>query len=162
MCIILGDMLYINIGFRYILQRKAINIMYHSYEITFLFIMYFRKAGWNVKLFNTSSGMYKQEFITTMMPLNNVYSTSEELCTGLMLCYLLCIALLWYGGIHPHPSGLLHWHGGNLTIAPVLVKQPRRIWVNKSYQSIGNGDKNTTKQNTTTMWARLIGYTMHF
>ena len=29
----------------------------------------------------------------------------------------------------PYPSGLLHWHWGNHMVAPVPVKQPRRIWV---------------------------------
>ena len=31
---------------------------------------------------------------------------------------------------YPHSPGLLHWHWGNHTIAPVPVKQPWRIWVN--------------------------------
>ena len=33
------------------------------------------------------------------------------------------------GQFYPYPSGLLHWHWGNHTIAPVPVKQPWRIWV---------------------------------
>ena len=37
---------------------------------------------------------------------------------------------------YPYPSGLLHWHWGNHMIAPVSVKQPWRIWVNKSLESI--------------------------
>ena len=51
---------------------------------------------------------------------------------------LLCFVLLGYitilSGfmclIYSYSSGLLHWHWGNHTIAPVPVKQPWRIWVN--------------------------------
>ena len=31
--------------------------------------------------------------------------------------------------VYPYFSGLLHWHWGNLMIAPVPVKQPWRIWI---------------------------------
>ena len=43
------------------------------------------------------------------------------------VCILSCFNL--------YQSGLLHWHWGNHMIAPVPVKQPWRIWVNKSQQS---------------------------
>ena len=37
-----------------------------------------------------------------------------------LLCFVVVINWL----IFPYPSGLLHWHCGNLTIAPVPAKQP--------------------------------------
>ena len=37
---------------------------------------------------------------------------------------LLCFVVAIHWLIFPYPSGLLHWHCGNLTIAPVPAKQP--------------------------------------
>ena len=37
---------------------------------------------------------------------------------------LLCFVVIIHWLIFPYPSGLLHWHCGNLTIAPVPAKQP--------------------------------------
>ena len=37
---------------------------------------------------------------------------------------LLCFFVVIHWLIFPYPSGLLHWHCGNLTIAPVPAKQP--------------------------------------
>ena len=39
---------------------------------------------------------------------------------------------------HAHPVGLLHQHWNNLTIAPVPVKQPWRIWLKRSHRSLRN------------------------
>ena len=55
---------------------------------------------------------------------------------------LLCFVWL----IFPYPSGLLHWHCGNLTIAPVPAKQPWWIWINTSCEFIMNDCITTTKQ----------------
>ena len=41
---------------------------------------------------------------------------------------LLCLVVVIHWLIFPYPSGLLHWHCGNLTIAPVPAKQPWWIW----------------------------------
>ena len=41
---------------------------------------------------------------------------------------LLCFVVVKHWLIFPYPSGLLHWHCGNLTIAPVPAKQPWWIW----------------------------------
>ena len=48
--------------------------------------------------------------------------------------------LLWFliDRFYEYSSGLLHWHWGNHMIAPVPVKLPCRIWVNKSLQSTKN------------------------
>ena len=37
---------------------------------------------------------------------------------------LLCFVVVIHWLIFPYPSGLLHWHCGNLTIVPVPAKQP--------------------------------------
>ena len=87
-----------------------------------------------------------------------VYSISQEMCTR----FLLCCALLWLyiDWFFPYPSGLLHWHCGNLTIAPVPAKQPWWIWINTSCEFIMNDCITTTKQNTTKPRAYFLGYTV--
>ena len=45
---------------------------------------------------------------------------------------LLCFVVVIHWLIFPYPPGLLHWHCGNLTIAPVPAKQPRWIWISTS------------------------------
>ena len=51
---------------------------------------------------------------------------------------LLCFVVVIHWLIFPYPSGLLHWHCGNLTIAPVLAKQPWWIWI-KIWRKPGGG-----------------------
>ena len=63
--------------------------------------------------------------------------------------------------IFSYPSGLLHWHCGNLTIAPVPAKQPWWIWINTSCEFIMNDCITTTKQSTTKPCAYFLGYTVH-
>ena len=72
---------------------------------------------------------------------------------------LLCFVVIhWL--IFPYPSGLLHWHCGNLTIAPVPAKQPWWIWINTSCEFIMNDCITTTKQSTTKPCAYFLGYTV--
>ena len=52
-------------------------------------------------------------------------------------------------------SGLLHWHWGNHTIAPVWVKRSWRTWVNKSQESTEANIVTNTKYNTTKSYAFL-------
>ena len=59
---------------------------------------------------------------------------------------LLCFVVVIHWLIFPYPSGLLHWHCGNLTIAPVPAKQPWWIWINTSCEFIRNDCITTTKQ----------------
>ena len=73
---------------------------------------------------------------------------------------LLCLVVVIRWLIFPHPSGLLHWHCGNLTIAPVPAKQPWWIWINTSCEFIMNDCITTTKQSTTKPCAYLLGYTV--
>ena len=74
-----------------------------------------------------------------------------------LLCFVVVIPWL----IFPYPSGLLHWHCGNLTIAPVPAKQPWRIWINTSCEFIMNDCITTTKQSTTKPCAYFLGYTVY-
>ena len=74
---------------------------------------------------------------------------------------LLCFVVVIHWLIFPYPSGLLHWHCGNLTIAPVPAKQPWWIWINTSCEFIMNDCITTTKQSTTKSCAYFLGYTVH-
>ena len=74
-----------------------------------------------------------------------------------------CFAVLCCGYTltdFPYPSGLLHWHCGNLTIAPVPARQPWWIWINTSCEFIMNDCITTTKQSTTKPCAYFLGYTV--
>ena len=73
---------------------------------------------------------------------------------------LLCFVVVIHWLIFPYPSGLLHWHWGNLTIAPVPAKQPWWIWINASCEFIMNDCITTTKQSTTKPCAYFLGYTV--
>ena len=77
----------------------------------------------------------------------------------------MVFALLWFVVvihwlIFPYPSGLLHWHCGNLTIAPVPAKQPWWIWIYTLCEFIMNDCITTTKQSTTKPCAYFLGYTV--
>ena len=74
---------------------------------------------------------------------------------------LLCFVVVIHWLIFPYPSGLLHWHCGNLMIAPVPAKQPWWIWINTSCEFIMNDCITTTKQSTTKPCAYFLGYTVH-
>ena len=56
---------------------------------------------------------------------------------------------------------VMHWHCGNLTIAPVPAKQPWWIWIHTSCEFIMNDCITTTKQSTTKPCAYFLGYTVH-
>ena len=73
---------------------------------------------------------------------------------------LVCFVVVIHWLIFPYPSGLLHWHCGNLTIAPVPAKQPWWIWINISCEFIMNDCITTTKQSTTKPYAYFLGYTV--
>ena len=73
---------------------------------------------------------------------------------------LLCFVVVIYWLIFPYPSGLLHWHCGNLAIAPVPAKQPWWIWINTSCEFIMNDCITTTKQSTTKPCPYFLGYTV--
>ena len=75
---------------------------------------------------------------------------------------LLCFVAVIHWLIFPYPSGLLHWHCGNLTIAPVPAKQPWWIWINTSCEFIMNDCITRTKQSTTKPCAYFLGYTVRW
>ena len=105
-----------------------------------------------------------------MLLLTQRASNAEELGCITLLQYiprnmhtvfaLLCFVVVIHWLIFPYPSGLLHWHCGNLTIAPVPVKQPWWIWINTSFEFIMNDCITTTKQSTTKPCAYFLGYTV--
>ena len=74
---------------------------------------------------------------------------------------LLCFVVVIHWPIFPYPSCLLHWHCGNLTIAPVPAKQPWWIWIDTSCEFIMNDCITTTKQSTTKPCAYFLGYTVY-
>ena len=87
-------------------------------------------------------------------------SLSKQMCTVYLKKYAHGFCF-WFGFlIFPYPSGLLHWHCGNLTIAPVPAKQPWWIWINTSCELIMNDCITTTKQSTTKPCAYFLGYTV--
>ena len=61
-----------------------------------------------------------------------LYSCPSSYAPRIIQLFMLWCVLFWLDEdqFYPHPSGLLHWWWGNHIIAPVAVKQPRRIWVN--------------------------------
>ena len=73
---------------------------------------------------------------------------------------LLCFVVVIHWLIFPYPSVLLHWHCGDLTIAPVPAKQPWWIWINTSCEFIMDDCITTTKQSTTKPCTYLLGYTV--
>ena len=73
---------------------------------------------------------------------------------------LLCFVVVIHWLIFPYQSGLLHWHCGNLTIAPLPAKQPWWIWINTSCEFIMKDCITTTKQSTTKPCAYFLGYTV--
>ena len=73
---------------------------------------------------------------------------------------LLCFVVVIHWLIFPYPSGLLHCHCGNLTIAPVPAKQHWWICINTSCEFIMNDNITTTKQSTTKPCAYFLGYTV--
>ena len=75
---------------------------------------------------------------------------------------LLCFVVVIHWLIFPYPPGLLRWHCGNLTIAPVPAKQPWWIWINTSCEIIMNDYITTTQQSTTKPCAYLLGYTVYY
>ena len=90
------------------------------------------------------------------------YSALEYILRNMHTVFaLLCFVVVIHWLIFPYPSGLLHWHCGNLTIAPVPAKQPWWIWINTSCEFIMNDCITTTKQSTTKPCAYFLEYTVY-
>ena len=111
-----------------------------------------------------------QKYPITVIHEMHRHQCNSHLSTKMMLQYiprnmhmvfaLLCFVVVIHWLIFPYPSGLLHWHCGNLTIAPVPAKQPWWIWKNTSCEFIMNDCITTTKQSTTKPCAYFLGYTV--
>ena len=102
----------------------------------------------------------KQQFLNMLEPNHNSliqYIPRNMHTVTALLCFVVVIHWL----IFPYPSGLLHWHCGNLTIAPVPAKQPWWIWINTSCEFIMNDCITTTKQSTRKPCAYFLGYTVY-
>ena len=113
----------------------------------------FANIGWNCIWGNTSIvGRVKQQTKKRLLQ----YIPRNMHTVFALLCFVVVIHWL----IFPHPSGLLHWHCGNLKIAPVPAKQPWWIWINTSCEFITNDCITTTKQSTTKSCAYFLGYTV--
>ena len=97
--------------------------------------------------------------ITTTLP-GNWYQVQYITRNMHTVFALLCFVVVIHWLIFPYPSGLLHWHCGNLTIAPVPAKQLWWIWINTSCEFIMNDYITTTKQSTTKPCAYFLGYTV--
>ena len=117
------------------------------------------KAMWiNVSRKNSSNFLYEfmDDGLLIIMWLKVQYIPRNMHTFFALLCFVVVIHWL----IFPYPSGLLHCHRGNLTIAPVPAKQPWRIWINTSCKFIMNDCITTSKQSTTKPCAYFLGYTV--
>ena len=122
------------------------------------------------KIINNFDNKFHKHTISYHMyftSIRNIHAiaVSPEDCTVYPKKYAhgFCFAVLCCGYTltdFPYPPGLLHWHCGNLTIAPVPAKQPWWIWINISCEFIINDCITTTKQSTTKPCASFLGYTV--
>ena len=111
---------------------------------------------------------FEYVLLTTMLKLQlqKKYNQTKEIIVQYIprnmhtVFALLCFVVVIHWLIFPYPSGLLHWHCGNLTIAPMPEKQPWWIWINTSCEFIMNDCITTTKQSTTKPCAHFLGYTV--
>ena len=118
-----------------------------TFVLFYMFTLYFI-SGWN------SSCWFDSEDSGALLTIQ--YSQRNMHTVFALLCFVVVIHWL----IFPYPSGLLHWHCGNLTIASVPAKQPWWIWINTSCEFIMNDCITTTKQSTTKPCAYFLGYTV--
>ena len=133
-----------------------------SYVSTRFFIIFFSLSLSSLTvflfLFLQFSKLYSPFLaLFTLCPVYHIQYIPRNMHTVFaLLCFVVVIDWL----IFPYPSGLLHWHCGNLTIAPVPAKQPWWIWINTSCEFIMNDCITTTKQSTTKPCAYFLGYTL--
>ena len=123
------------------------------------------------RLQQTSDGQWQKHGIHSCMKRLIYCHFPSDVCCYMSVQYiprnmhtvfaLLCFVVVIHGLIFPYPSGLLHWHCGNLTIAPVPARQPWWIWINTSCEFIMNDCITTTKQSTTKPCAHFLRYTVY-
>ena len=122
-----------------------------------------RVSRWNVFLFHYIRAQIKVSIRIDGFIYHTIFGKSvfhEQYIPRNMhtIFALLCFVVVKHWLIFPYPSGLLHWHCGNLTIAPVPATQPWWIWINISCGFIMNDCITTTKQSTTKPCAYILGY----
>ena len=88
----------------------------------------------SIAVSSTSTWEHQNHLMPTVRK-NPTIHTSQEWCFGSLVVFCKLLLRLGNGCFHPYPSGFLHWHWGNHTIAPVPVKQPWRIHVNQWHKS---------------------------
>ena len=142
-----SDHLTIKISLRGDLFKKTPLHIFCDLSDSSTFIECLDKLRWTLLVLKPD---YPQEIEVQYIP-RNMYTVFA------LLCFVVVIHWL----IFPYPSGLLHWHCGNLTIAPVPAKQPWWIWINTSCEFIMNDCITTTKQSTTKPCAYFLGYTVN-
>ena len=118
------------------------NIINHLMQVVPIHILYKLSVAWYT--------LFWEQMISLQYIPRNMHTVFAWLC--------FVVVIHWLN--FPYPSGLHHWHCGNLTIAPVPAKQPWWIWINTSYEFIRNDCITTTKQSTTKSWAYFLGYTV--
>ena len=134
-----------------------------SYVSTRFFIIFFSLSLSSLTVFFTSFLQFSKLYspflaLFTLCPVHHVQYIPRNMHT---VFALLCFVVVIHWLIFPYPSGLLHWHCGNLTIASVPAKQPWWIWINTSCEFIMNDCITTTKQSTTKPCAYFLGYTVY-
>ena len=120
----------------------------------YLLFLFFLYGAWRVRYCTKTHYCRLPRDTTLISPLQYIPRNMHTVFA--LLCFVVVIHWL----IFPYPSGLLHWHCGNLTIAPVPAKQPWWIWINTSCEFIMNDCFTTTKQSTTKPCAYFLGYTV--
>ena len=147
------------LGYKQIMHDLSILLVYRSHITLpfngFIIISYTGLQRWDPPMSSTLYATFYEMLIVVVVP----YSISQEICTRFYAFLYFVVVIHWL--IFPYPSGLLHWHCGNLTIAPVPAKQPWWIWINTSCELIMNDCITTTKQSTTKPRAYSLGYTVH-
>ena len=84
----------------------------------------------------------------------SLHYISRIICTQNEIRYVLFwLGVNWF---YQYSSGSLHRHWGNHEIAPVPVKEPWRIWVNKSYKSPWSRWHNQDKRKQTKLAHNII------
>ena len=127
-------------------ERTCTDIHNTDYDFHTKNILQLAQTSWLTLLIADNISIYNLQYIP-----RNMHTVTA------LICFVVVIHWL----IFPYPSGLLHWHCGNLTIAPVPAKQPWWIWINTSCEFIMNDCITTTKQSTTKPCAYFLGYTVY-
>ena len=150
----LYDMIIKKINYKCENETAGYSASYYRDLITlslkFIYIakaIFIKPHEWNSYMWNANTKSWRRDIQYIPRNMHTVFA---------LLCFVVVIHLTDF----PYPSGLLHWHCGNLAIAPVPAKQPWWILINTSCEFIMNDCITTTKQSTTKQCAYFLGYTV--